>query len=188
MKNIVLCMGLILLCSCFGGYSPQSQFYSLKAENPLETIKSRNISVGVNEVELPDYLNRVQMVLIDGNSSQIEISEEKRWVEPLSSMIQRVVAEDMANILPNAQVLAKTSLLENFGLIVDIQIVRFDIIKDSQVVLEAWWYIKNGDRIVLAKGKTSVSEKVDGGYGNYVNSLSNLLMKMSFDIAKKVAV
>ena len=187
MKRFGIFVAMLLLGGCLGGYSPESRFYSLGTIKTTTELKTKDLSVGINEVELPDYLNRPQIVFVNENSSQIEIAREDRWAEALTSMIQRVVAEDMSEILPKAQVVAKASLLENFDRIVDIQIVRFDIVENKKVVLEAWWYIKDSERNVLKKGKTSIMREAEGGYNKYIAAMNELLMEMSLDIAKKIA-
>jgi len=187
MKKWLILSIVLLMSGCLGGYSPESRFYNLQPRKASVEVLSGKIVVGVNEAELPDYLSRQQIVSFNDENSEVGIAETDRWAEPLETMLQRVVTADIANDLPNALVLSKSSLTERFDLIVDIQIVRFDMVENKDAVLEAWWYIKDGNRKLLYRGKSNLRQKIDGGYEQYVSTMSNLVAKMCADIAEKIA-
>ena len=175
---------MLLVGACLGGYSPQSKFYDLRSVGQqTEVVSNKKMSVGVNDVELPAYLDKPQIVSFDVGNNQMEIDEFNRWGEPLASMIQRTIAADMSAYLPNSVVKIRSSLAEKFDLLVDVQIVRFDRFSGDEVVLEAWWFISNVNGKILYRHKLLLKQKINSTYDGYVEAMSNLLAKMSKDMA-----
>lgn len=185
-KQIFALFMIGLLGGCLGGYSPQSRFYNLQPADAagITVVSPRKISMGINEVELPDYLDRPQMVSFDQGKPQMNIAETDRWGEPLASMIQRTMAADLALYLPQAVVKPRSSLMEKFNFIVDVQIIRFDMIRENEAVLEAWWYISNADGHIVYRHKTALTQKIGSGFDSFVKAESQMLTQMSREIAQ----
>lgn len=184
MKKIFTVFSVLMLGACLGGYSPQSKFYDLHSiKQHTEVVSEKKISVGVNAVELPAYLDKPQIVSFDLKNNQMKIDEFNRWGEPLASMIQRTIAADMSEYLPNSVVKIRSSLAERFDLLVDIQIVKFDRFAGDKAVLEAWWYISSVDGKILHRHKLLLEQKINSTYDGYVEAMSDLLAKMSKDMA-----
>lgn len=187
-KNIVYVICIFLLSGCFGGYSPESRFYTLQSVENVKKVSDKNISVGVDLPELPEYADRPQFVSFSANGSKINIDELNRWGEDLDIMLQRVIAADLRLYLPNANVKAKTSLLEKFRYIVDVTITKFEMIEDSEAYLEALWSIKNGSLLnIMRKGKTSLNMKIEDETEGYSLAMSEMIALMSEQIAKSLA-
>ncbi len=55
-------------------------------------------SVGVGPVEIPDYLNRPQLVLRKA-LNEIELAEFSHWAEPLDRSISRILTENLCELL-----------------------------------------------------------------------------------------
>ena len=150
MKKIYLLIPFLLLTACVAtGVSQPSKFYNLQSADTGAYTNSRiRGNVGVMEITLADYLDKPQIVTTKPNMIELDISENNRWSESLSTMIQRVMADDLAYYLPKAAVKPRTSARENFNYLVQIELNKFDGSWNKNVVLEAWWSIKNasGDR------------------------------------------
>ena len=187
-KKISLLLITLALSGCLGGYSPQSNFYRIQPLSSDKTapISTKKLSVGINMPQLPEYLDKPQIISFDANSSQMNIDELNRWGEPLDSMIQRTIAQDISLYLPKSVVKAKSSLLEKFNLMVDIQIIRLDMIKKDKAVLSAWWFISNSSQNILTRQKTTLTSSIDNNYNSYVNALTQLFGKLSKEIADKL--
>ena len=82
MKKTFVLASVLLLASCLGR-SPDSSFYTLISEPPAKSYKLKT-SLQVNEVNIPEYLTRPQIVTVGDNPVEIEISEFNRWSAPLS--------------------------------------------------------------------------------------------------------
>ena len=175
----------LFLSACLGGYSPKSSFYSLQSQEAQNTY-SQKLSIGVENVLLPDYLDRGQIVSFSSDGSQMYINEQERWGWQLDGMLQKTVAEDISKIFPHSIVKSKTSLLEQFTYLVKVQIVRFDKVGNN-AVFTAWWQISNASGKVLYKGKTDLQETTDGSYSSYAKAQSNMIFAMCKQISAKIS-
>lgn len=187
MKKILTVFAFCLVTACFGGYSPDSKFYNLQPVAHGDEISDKVLSIGINDVNLPDYLDKPQIVIFEEGTPQMGISELNRWGEPLASMLQRVIAADMSVYLPQSEVKSRTLLMEHFDYIVDVQVVRFDMIWNDKAVLEAWWYISNSQGKIVYKKKVLLSEKIGRSFSGFADAESRLLNQMSKEIALKIS-
>ncbi len=187
MKKLGIIVLLFFTCSCLGGYSPNSHFYKLEAISNVKIVSNKKLSIGINDVSLPDYLDKPQLVVFDGNSPKMDISELNRWGEPLDSMIQRTITADISQYLPRAVVKSKTFLNENFEYLVEVQIVRFDMIWNEKAVLEAWWYILDSNGSTLFRSKSLLDKNIGKSFDDFVIAESKLLSDLSMQISEKLA-
>ncbi len=87
----------VLLAGCRSS-APQIEFYTLNSLSP-ETEKANptdaalNIAVGVGPVEIPQALDRPQIVTRTG-PNKITLDEFHRWASPLREDFARVLAEN----------------------------------------------------------------------------------------------
>ena len=185
MKKIYLLIPFLLLTACVAtGVSQPSKFYNLQSADTGAYTNSRiRGNVGVMEITLADYLDKPQIVTTKPNMIELDISENNRWSESLSTMIQRVMADDLAYYLPKAAVKPRTSARENFNYLVQIELNKFDGSWNKNVVLEAWWSIKNASGQVIRQQKTVLSAPLGNGYDDLVKVQSRLLS----DLAEKIA-
>lgn len=187
MRKTVLAIGvLILLSACFGGYSPSSNFYRLTAMGQAKQTFSSKQSVAVLKVGLPEYLDRPQMVLLDEKSPQMEIAEFHRWGEDLGVMIQRKVAADLGSYLPQAKIVAEQEEIQQANFDVKIEILRMDMMKQDEVILQAKWYIENAQGKVIANAQFHQTQKIDSSYANYALAVASLLEEMDEQIAQAI--
>ena len=186
MKKILALLSICLVAGCLGGYSPESRFYNLQALKAGETqaLANKAVNVGVDDVILPDYLDRPQIMVFENNSPQMKASENDRWGDGLAAMIQRVLVDDITAYLPNSQVKAKVQLAEKFGFLVEVQIVKMDFVWDDEAVLEAWWYISDAKGKTLKQQKFYATQKVGENFDEFVEAESKMLADMSRDIVK----
>lgn len=189
MRKFTAVLMLLLLGGCLGGYSPTNKFYYLQSVDVSEisVLSRKKLSIGVNDVVLPDYLDRPQIIVFDQGSPQMKIDETNRWGEAPATMIQRTLAADIAAYLPQSAVKAKISLDERFSYLVNVQIVRMDMIEGGEAVFEAWWSVYNAAGNRLLQQKTSLRQKTDDGFDAYVEAESRMIAAMGRDIAKAVA-
>lgn len=181
-KYLTLLFFMLSACA----FTQQSRFYRLQAATDNATISSQKVSIGIEEVSVPRYVDRPQIVLVDKDTSELTVSEFNRWGEPLSFSITRVLADDISTYLPNALVKPKNYSMENFNYTVSVEINKFDSTLDKKASLDAWWTIlKNGN--IAARGRTTLSGVPAQGYDGVVNEQSKLLNEMAQQIAQKIA-
>ena len=186
-KKVVCVVSLFFMTGCFGGYSPESTFYTLQSIENVMPLSQTTLSLGVDLPELPEYADRPQIVSVSSVNSELNIDETNRWGEDLDIMLQRVIAGDLRAYLPKGTIKPRTSLLEQYKYILNVSVVRFDMIKNNEAYLEALWSIKNGNTFdVIYKSKTTLSMPLKDGYNDYVNAMSEMLSQMCKQIAQKL--
>lgn len=183
MKKFLAAVGLILVAACTWT-SPQANFYSLKSiAAPEADVRKTKFSVGVAPAIVPDYLDKPQMVMREQNGVELRISELNRWGEPLSGMIQRVLADDLALLLPGAWVKPEYHGRENFTYIVYVEINRFDGGSGGEAVLDCWWSVRNASGSVVRRQRESFIQPMGQGYENMAEAQSILLSRLAARIA-----
>ena len=187
MKKLkILFVSLLLITGCLGGYSPESKFYSLQSTSNVDPVSQKKISIGIDDIILPDIADRPQIVVSKKDSPEVIISETNRWSESLDTMIQRVLGADISAYLPQATVKNK-ELNETFTVVISVEIVQFKMTEDQSATLEAWWYIldKFGTRTYRQKfvGETEIGRSFD----SFVEAESKLLSSLAKEIAKKIS-
>ena len=187
MKKIVYLFSVFLLFGCFGGYSPESKFYRLQVLENITPLSNEKVSIGVDLPELPEYADRPQIVSFVKDGSEINIDETNRWGDDLDIMLQNVVASDLRAYLPKADVKAKTSLLEKFRYVIAITVTKFEMLDDNEAYFEVLWSVKSGSSLnVIYKDKISLSQKIEGGYEEYVKAINDMIAQMSKQIAERI--
>lgn len=106
--TLVVTFTTLLLTGC-GSSSPRVEFYTL---NPLSGIQAKantpatdqKLSIGVGPVEIPEILDRPQIVTRSG-PNKLNVDEFHRWAGRLDESFARVLAENISLLLGTDQVL-----------------------------------------------------------------------------------
>lgn len=143
---------LLALSAC--SVSPKSNIYLLKAIEPVQAqlVAQKPISIYLQSVNFPDYLDRPQMVLRK-DSVTLDIEQFQRWGEPLNISFERVFRENLEMRLAPAKVLSKkTFSAMAFDYQLAINVSRFDTNAQQQAILQLNWAILNGlgDKILFS--------------------------------------
>ncbi len=184
MKNLSVIAILFLLTACVFGSKP-SNFYQIQSIKPASAValSNTNISIGIDRMQIPPYIDKPQIVTIIPDTLELNISEFNRWVGPLSSGLPRVIANDMAFYLPNAFIKPKTSINEVFDYTLVVEINRLDATFDKTAELDAWWTIYKGSKAVVRK-ESFFELPVGASYGDIVEKQSILVEKLSKEISQ----
>src|SRR5207253_2828062 len=92
MSAMGACAILAAGCSVLSPQPDRSRFYILTpvansgvvAATPASTSTDSQLTIGVGPVDFPDYLRRLPVVTRVA-PNRIELSDEKRWAEPLDT-------------------------------------------------------------------------------------------------------
>lgn len=188
MKKFMSLVLILALSACVGTSIP-SKFYSLQGINRVETIpvSQTKLTIGIEEVKIPDYLDKPQIVTFKDNSVEMGFSEVNRWSEALSTMMQRTIANDMSAYLPQAIVKARNLSRENFDYVIFVEVDKFDGAFDDKVQLKAWWYALNRDNKIVVRERAEFSLPAGDNYDELVRAESRLVAELSQQIAQKAA-
>jgi hypothetical protein len=187
MPRLLPVAALLVLGGCFGT-TPPSKFFVLRASP--EAAETRNVGgadgvLGVMPTRVAAYLDRPQMVSFVTENS-VNVDEFNRWAEPLGSGVTRVLAQELAELLPSWRVLPQPwdpTMPLRTRLVVEISALGWDAKGEAR--LDATWALlgRSGEPPV-ARGRVAMRRPVPAkGADAGVEALSGLLT----DLARQVA-
>ena len=181
----ILCLIAALPSGC--SRSPRAIFYTLNATATPEAVAPAIVSVAVGPMTLPSLVDQPQLVVLT-STNQVEILEMHRWAEPLKSAIPRIIAADLAALLPLARV---SSYPQNAGLDaeyrVQVDIQRLEMTAGKGVNLDALWSVRRSGESAPKTGRSVVSEPAGAaGYDALVAAQSRALAAVSRDLAQSL--
>jgi uncharacterized lipoprotein YmbA len=183
----IFCLTAALLAGC--SRSPRVTFYTLNATATSETTAAdpTAVTVTVGPVSLPSLVDQPQLVVRTA-LNQVDILEMQRWAEPLKNEIPRIIAANLAVLLPQARVSfypQNANLDADFRIQVDIQ--RLEMTAGQGVVLDALWSVRSAREGVPKTGRSMVNEPARGGdYDALVAAQSRALAVLSRDLAQAI--
>jgi uncharacterized lipoprotein YmbA len=182
-------------CSVLSPQPDRSKFFILaplsdgagSAAKQTSTSPDAQLTIGVGPIEFPDYLRRLAVVTRTAPNG-IELSDERRWAEPLDKNFTRVLTENLA-ILLNTQQIEKYpwSLSTKVDYRIEIDVQRFETTSDGQSQLIARWIIHDGhDGKILYASETTAGAPVGPEETGASLALSSDLATLSKEIASRV--
>lgn len=170
MKGALACLVLVagaIAAGCAVN-TPRETFYTLDAvgvaaAGPSGAAPARAAPVGaapasgaaggskfavfVEPARVPELVDRPQMI-VSISDSQVVPLEQQRWAEPLRAQIARVVALDLARVLPSARVSANEYVLDGVesskGYRVTLDVQRFETRPGEAAAIEVAWTVRRG--------------------------------------------
>ena len=131
-------------CSFLKARSDPTRYFVLTSAEPTAPVTPASIVVGVEHLELPEYLRRPELVTRTAEN-QLAISEYDRWGEPLKDGFARTLRRDLENQLGTGHVIAAPFDPTNRpALTLDIEVRRFERVGNAEAVLDARWTIRDG--------------------------------------------
>ena len=175
------------------GSTEPSRFYVLNSLGADMTggrfvVSEEKITIGVGPVELPEYLDRPQ-IMTRKSPNQLELTEFERWAEPLRESFPRALAENLSVLLETDRILIfpwKKSAPIDYQ--VAVNVIRFDGKPGENASLAARWtlYGKGGEEI-LAQKKSTILESTSGEeYEALIAAKSRALQSLSREIASAI--
>ena len=173
--------------------SPSARFYTLSPivlDQPQRSIgeRSNSVSVGIEPVQIPDYLDRPQIVSLNGHN-ELKLDEYQRWGGSLGDNVTAVLAENLALLTGSERVLVPPLPHgEKTDYAVGLRILRLDLVPGDQVLLKAQWTVFTGARRAeLTTHLATFSERLrDGRYETMVAAVSQTLAQLSREIAREI--
>jgi len=191
-RCIVMAVAVGLAVAALGGCgtSPTTRFYLLAAiggngSNPSSA--SDAIIIGVRSVELPEELDRPEIVTRTG-ANTVHLAEFDQWSTPLRDNVMRVLGQDLAVFLPGDRVAVYPWPP---GTSVDRELVvgvtRFDGQLGGRCVLHAQWQVltRSGARPVIS-GRSTLNEACGPDYAAFAAAQSRLLATLSAEIGQAI--
>jgi uncharacterized lipoprotein YmbA len=150
-----------LLAGC--GSPLKERFYVLNPSGtPLPASTGLRYRVAIGPVTVPALVDRPQIVLRAG-ANRVTVQEQSRWAEPLKESIPRVIANNVAVLLDDAQVATDSQgvgAATGYRVALDIQ--RFDSVLGEAATLEVLWTVSAADGSAAASGRFLGREPAGG--------------------------
>lgn len=180
---------LICLVGCAG--SSKTNFFKLSAMRfltPTSDLETRDFSLGVGPVSIPDYLNRPQIVT-RLSSYSVGISEFDRWADSLEKSIPRVISENISTLLATNRVYTYPWRQGTPRFQVMMDIVQFEgSIPGNVEFLSRWTLLKDGAETPIVNARFHCQKPIAGqGYEGMVSAMSLVLLEMSRHISETIA-
>jgi uncharacterized protein len=195
MPPLLVCAMSLALVGCFGTSRP-SRFYTLEPlqarDGPGSTAIEATLAVG--PVELPDYVDRPQIVTRSG-TNEVVIAEFERWGGSLDRQISGSLVATLRGRLAPQQIAVvpwKSDVLSSgTPYRVTVSVSRFDGVPGHSVVLQARWELRTrsgGKEELLGVKEASVTEQIDGPeYDALVAAMQRALVRLGEQMADSVA-
>jgi uncharacterized protein len=195
LNRIGLCISAIALAGCtfLSPVKDTSKFYVLTpaaAEgggSQASQASTAGLVLGLGPIRFPDYLDRSEIVTrIEPN--QLQMSENDRWAESLKDNFNRVLSQDLSNLLGTQQIInfpwySTTHVDYQIAIIVD----RFECDNQGSARLAARWSIADPvSGRILNRHDADLNVPYGGSIDQCAASLSQSLGSFSQQIATAV--
>jgi uncharacterized lipoprotein YmbA len=187
-RQITLRFGALSLVFALGACaSPEPHLYVLSGGAAKQTNQASDrteISLGIGPVELPDYLDRRELVT-RSSENELNISDFAHWAEPLKFNIPQSLVEEIAELLPSQKVVAYPWKRANpVHYQVTVKIIRFETVEGGNTVLRVRWSLLSGDgkADLLTRDSEYTDSPKGKGYEAIVASMNADLLALARDI------
>jgi uncharacterized lipoprotein YmbA len=182
---------LSLLTGC-ASTAPVRYYTLAGVEAPLgrkgEGGTEAKFTLGLGPVEIPDYLERPQIVTRNG-SNEMLMAEHDRWAGALKHDISRVLSENLAALLPEETSILFWKRNVPFDCRVAVDITRIDIFPGREVKVGAQWvvFVKDRKGPVSLRSRTFSEPLPTTDYSSAVAAVGKAIGGLSAAIAADVA-
>lgn len=183
MKKLLIILFLLPLMGCFS--TPNSKFFVLE-DFDISDISSKRLSIAVYDINVPDFIDKPQIVLQKPQSPELKISEFNRWATDLNVMIKNTLINNLSSALPNAKI-TSLNFGSNYQYVVKVNIEKLNGWFNDLAYLKVNWQILNSRGKVLYSKDSEYSTDVKNTYESYVKAQSTLLADLSKDIAVQLS-
>jgi len=147
----------------------------------------RAVSLLVGPVEIAKHLDRPEIVTF-ASANQIQLAEFDRWAEPLGDNLTRVLAENLAVLVPTDRIATfPEKRRQTYDLQVALAVSTLEVRSDNRMTMVVQWTLLGDDgRDVLVDRRSTFSEQAAPGYEAMAGTISATVAKLSREIAEAV--
>lgn len=174
----------LFLPACLSS-TPDSRFYLLENPQATQTVSVKKINIAVQDISVPTYLDRPQIVLRNPDNPELKIAEFDRWASDLNTMLQTFVVNGLQEALPNA-VIKPLVYGDRPKYVVKINIEKFGGWLGQSAYISGNWQILNNSGHVIYEQNIKTETPCGKTYAEYVKTQSLMLNEITNLIAKKI--
>lgn len=186
--------GLLAGCGILQPRADLTQFYVLRAQ-PGAPAAARSLSgspeIYVGPSRVAGYLENNQIALRKGPNQMVYL-DLSRWAEPFSKGIARVLGEDLAARLTDAQmVVYPDPPLAASGYAVQYTVERLEggSLKDAVILEVSWQVLQRPDRNVIVSQRSVFTVPAQAGADDvaaYVERMSTAIARWADEVAAAI--
>lgn len=189
-----VCLVLVLSGCVSVPNSPTPRFYLLESADKNQLSKKINIAsdvfIGIGPVKIPGYQDRPQIVT-QGKEKTLKFAQFDRWGESLDLGLARLIAEDLAVMLPGAKFTLypwNSSIPVKYQVVVEI--VQLDSELDKDLFLAAQWLVIDAEnsKTMIIKRSEFLQPIIPRDYSGLAKALSIVCASISGEIAEALAM
>lgn len=185
MRIVVGIVMSLLLAGC--GSTP-THYYVLTATTPVAKQAGEQLSIEINELRLPKYLEHPQIVT-HSSANQLLLAEHEQWAGKLQDNMMRLLAKNLGNALGTSRiVIAPYRPSEPSTVRVMVEILRFERMADGVVYLDAQWRLTDGrtNRSMVSRVSHLHGVRTTEETGAMVEAMSRVFGRFSQEIAAEI--
>lgn len=184
---LALLISALLLTACTT--TPASRYYLLDplAAPKMEKLADAGNRLGIGTINLPDYLNRQQLV-IRGSGGQLLIRDGERWGEPLEDSVRRVLGENLSRLLGSGKLVflpAPPGIDPSRRL--QLEITAFEASAANEVRLDARWSLSRTQGAGTLRESHIVLAMAGNDASAMVAAMNQALLQLASEIAAESA-
>jgi uncharacterized lipoprotein YmbA len=191
--TIAVCAAVSALeaCSPLAPVPDRTEYYVLSSFGAPDTAQSlprdSDLSIGMGPIMFPEYLKRPEVVTRTA-ANKLDVSEEKRWGEPLEQDFARVLSQDLGQTLGTPHMVRYPWYpATDIDYQVEVDVESFETSADGRSQLTAIWTIRNPkDGRSLSSGRSSLSSSVEQGDVGASAAMSDDVAGLSREIAVQI--
>jgi len=146
------------------------------------------LSVEINELRLPKYLDRPQIVS-HSSANQLKLAEHDQWAGKLRDNMMRMLAKNLSNALGTTRIVIAPYRPSEASMVrVMVEILRFERMADERVYLDAQWRLTDGrnDRSMVTKISHLQGKNRAEDIAQLVQEMSAVFGQFSLEIATEI--
>lgn len=165
--------------------SPRRFVLSPVASSSGHSDTNRALSIGVAPIKMPPHLLRNSLLTRKG-TNELVYNEEALWAEPLDQGLQRILAANLAKLLPTRQVYLSAGDSSQIQARVFVEVIQMDVDSEGKGTLIAWWRISSpGTDKPLRSGQANFTR--EGSSPNQPESIAQTLSELAADLSRTIA-
>ena len=188
MKNFLMMCVLFFVIGCIQlKTSPDSKFYTLRIlDAPQKKFLSQDICICLEDIQVPSYLDKSQIITRSQDGMEIFVEEFYRWSEPFPKEFYRIIQENLSKIFPNAFINLRNIQLKDCDYTVFLEVYRFDGVMGENCIMEGRIRILNKKHKTVLQKYINKSSITKNSYTSYVHSIEVIANQVAWDIANEI--
>ena len=190
--RLLLALALsVSMTGCFGFLKPAKPtarhfVLSVLPAAGSAAVPSGAVAVGVGPIKLAAYLFNTSMAVRKG-TNEVDYLPSTIWAEHLDVGLQRVLAANLATLLPTDQV--RISAWQNADVAAEVYVAveQFDVDSGGQAAIAAWWRILSpGGEKTLKAGECRLTRQGPAPQADPSGAVATL-SELAADLSRQVA-